>query len=77
MFLTGFLTRLNAKVSQDRPETEERSVGFCAVDNGKMICNIGIMDMATRTLDGTVEYAGDLYGFATLPVMQEKAFARL
>ena len=49
------------------PRLKDGVVGFCTVENGKVVSYVGAMDLATRTLDGTVEYAGGIYGVATLP----------
>lgn len=42
-------------------------VSFIGVEKGKIIGHVGVMDLATRTIDGDVEYVGGIYGVATLP----------
>jgi len=42
-------------------------VGFCAVEDGRIIGHVGVMDLATRTLDRSIEYVGGVYNVATLP----------
>ncbi len=49
------------------PRSRDSPVGFCAVENGCVIGFVGVLDLATRTLDGTVEHVGGMYGVATLP----------
>jgi len=49
------------------PRSKNGPVGFCAVENERIIGHVGVLDLATRTLDGKVEYVGGLYGVATLP----------
>jgi ribosomal protein S18 acetylase RimI-like enzyme len=49
------------------PRLKDGCIGFCAVDGGKLIGYVGVMDLATRTLQNTVEMAGGIYGVATLP----------
>jgi predicted acetyltransferase len=49
------------------PRLRNGPVGFCAVEDGRIIGHVGVMDLATRTLDRRVEYVGGLYGVATLP----------
>jgi ribosomal protein S18 acetylase RimI-like enzyme len=49
------------------PRSKDSLVGFCAVDNGCVVGFVGVLDLATRTLDGTVEHVGGMYGVATLP----------
>jgi GNAT superfamily N-acetyltransferase len=49
------------------PRLKSGPVGFCAVENEMVVGYVGVMDLATRTLDGTLEYVGGIYGVATLP----------
>jgi len=47
-------------------------VGFCAVEDGRITGHVGVMDLATRALDRSIEYAGGLYNVATLPGYTQK-----
>jgi len=49
------------------PRLKNSPVGFCAIEGNDLIGYVGVMDLATRTLDGAVEYVGGLYGVATMP----------
>ena len=49
------------------PRLRESCVGLCAIDEGTVVGYVGIMDLTTRTLEGTVEKTGGIYGVATLP----------
>lgn len=49
------------------PRLRDSPVGFFAVQNDNVIGSVGVMDMTTRTLDGSIEYVGGVYGVATLP----------
>ncbi len=49
------------------PRSKDSPVGFCAVENDKVVGYVGVLDLATRTLDGDVKYVGGIYGVATLP----------
>jgi ribosomal protein S18 acetylase RimI-like enzyme len=49
------------------PRLIDGCIGFCAVDEEKLVGYVGVMDLATRTLQNTVEMAGGIYGVATLP----------
>lgn len=49
------------------PRLKNSPVGYCALENNQVIGFVGTMDLATRTLDGTVEFAGGIYEVATLP----------
>jgi len=49
------------------PRLKNSHVGFCAIEGDKVIGFVGVMDLATRTLDGNIEHVGGVYGVATLP----------
>jgi GNAT superfamily N-acetyltransferase len=49
------------------PRLRHSPVGFFAVQNDNVIGSVGVMDMPTRTLDGSIEIVGGVYGVATLP----------
>jgi len=57
------------------PRLRNSPVGFCGVENGRVIGYVGVMDLATRTLDGKVEYVGGIYGVATLPSHARKGIS--
>lgn len=59
------------------PRLRESCVGLCAVEAGKLVGYVGIMDLATRTLEGTVEKAGGIYGVATLPGYTRQGICRM
>lgn len=49
------------------PRLKNGPVGFYAVENGRIIGHVGVMDLATRALGGTAEPVGGVFGVATLP----------
>ena len=49
------------------PRLMDSGVGFCGVIEGKTVAYVGVMDLATRTVDNKVERTGGIYGVATLP----------
>ncbi len=49
------------------PRLRKSPVGYCALENNHVVGFVGVMDLATRTLDGTVEPAGGIFEVATLP----------
>jgi predicted acetyltransferase len=57
------------------PRLRNSPVGFCAVENERVIGYVGVMDFATRTLDGNIEYVGGIYGVATLPSHARKGIS--
>ena len=48
------------------PRLRNGPVSFIGVENGKIVGHVGVMDLATRTIEGNVEYVGGIYGVATL-----------
>ncbi|MGB2698714.1 MAG: GNAT family N-acetyltransferase [Candidatus Zixiibacteriota bacterium] len=40
-------------------------VGFCAVENGRLVGYVGVLDISTRTVEGTEEIVGGIYAVAT------------
>jgi predicted acetyltransferase len=66
-FRWTFNQRTFDKLVKIDPRLKNSSVGFCAIENGHVVGFVGVMDIATRTLNGTVEYVGGIYGVATLP----------
>ncbi len=57
------------------PRLKRGSVGFCAVENGKIVGFVGTLDIATRTLDEDIDYVGGIYGVATLPSHARKGIS--
>jgi GNAT superfamily N-acetyltransferase len=57
------------------PRLKNGTVGFCALENGRVVSYVGAMDLATRTLDGAIEHAGGIYGVATLPGYTRQGFS--
>lgn len=49
------------------PRLKNGPIGFCALEGSRIIGYVGVMDIATRTLEGTTERVGGLYGVTTLP----------
>ena len=49
------------------PRLRNSGVGFCALENNQVVGFVGMLDLATRTLEGNVEHVGGIFGVATLP----------
>lgn len=49
------------------PRLGNGPIGFFAVENGNIVGSVGVMDMPSRTMDGSIEHVGGIYGVATLP----------
>jgi GNAT superfamily N-acetyltransferase len=50
-------------------------VGLCALEGDHVVGFVGAYDLPTRTLGGSVEYAGGVYGVATLPSHTRKGIS--
>lgn len=66
-FRWPFNQRSFDQIAKIDPRLKDGPVGFCALENGCVVGYVGVMDLATRTLEGATEYIGGLYGVATLP----------
>jgi GNAT superfamily N-acetyltransferase len=49
------------------PRSRDSPIGFCAVENDLPVGFVGVLNLSTRTLDGSVEVVGGIFGVATLP----------
>ena len=49
------------------PRLKDGPVGFCAIENGRVVGFVGVLNLATKTLGGEIEHVGGIYGVATLP----------
>jgi ribosomal protein S18 acetylase RimI-like enzyme len=58
------------------PRLRESCIGLCAFDTGRVVGYVGIMDLATKTLQGSMEKAGGIYGVATLPGYTRQGICR-
>jgi ribosomal protein S18 acetylase RimI-like enzyme len=58
------------------PRLRESCVGLCAVEMERVVGFVGIMDLATKTLEGGLEKAGGIYGVATLPGYTRRGICR-
>jgi len=70
-----FNPRMYERLVKIDPRLKNSPVGFCAVENGRAIGYVGVMDLATRTLNGNPEYVGGIYGVATLPSHARKGIS--
>jgi len=51
-------------------------VGFCAVEDGRFIAFVGVMDIPTRTINGNEEMVGGIYDVATNPAFTKKGVCK-
>jgi predicted acetyltransferase len=76
-FRWTFNQRTFDKIVKVDPRLKNSPIGFCAIENGHIIGNVGVMDIATRTLDGTIETVGGIYGVATIPSHTRKGVSTI
>jgi predicted acetyltransferase len=57
------------------PRLQNSPIGFAATENQHLIGFVGVMNLATRTLDGSEENAGGIWGVATYPAHARKGIA--
>ncbi|MEA2089136.1 MAG: GNAT family N-acetyltransferase [Thermoproteota archaeon] len=63
------------KVIKVDPRLQDSPIGFAATENHRLIGFVGVMNLATRTLDGSKEKAGGIWGVATHPAYTRKGIA--
>jgi len=49
------------------PCYRDSPIGFCAVENHKVVGYVGVIELRTRNLSNKIETVGGIYGVATLP----------
>lgn len=59
------------------PRLRDSCVGFCGVEGEEVVGYVGVMGLDSRTLDGTVERVGGVYGVATLPGHTRQGICRM
>ncbi len=63
------------KWMESDPRIKNGIVGFCMLENEKIVGFVGVMDLITRNLNGKIEPAGGIWGVATLPSHARKGIA--
>lgn len=63
------------KVIKIDPRLQDSPIGFAATENQHLIGFVGVMNLATRTLNGSEEKAGGIWGVATHPLHARKGIA--
>lgn len=51
-------------------------VGFCATEKGRLTGFVGVMDIPTKTVDGTEEIVGGIYAVATNPLFAKRGICK-
>lgn len=51
-------------------------VGFCAVENGRMVGFVGVMDIPTKTVEGNEKVVGGIYDVATNPCFAKRGICK-
>jgi len=71
-FHLPFNLRAFEKIVKIDPRVRNGPVGFCAMENERLVGFVGAWDLPTRNLDGDIEYICGIYGVATLPGYMRK-----
>jgi predicted acetyltransferase len=65
---------------EERIRTDARlkdgPVGFCVVEDDRLVGFVGVMDIATRTLEGVVETIGGIWAVATDPGFAQQGICK-
>ncbi len=60
---------------KDHPRLKDNPVGYAAIENSQLVGFVGVMDLATRTLDRTKETVGGIWGVATHPAYARRGIS--
>jgi predicted acetyltransferase len=60
---------------KDHPRLKDNPVGYAAIENSQLVGFVGVMDLATRTLDGAKETVGGIWGVATHPAYAKRGIS--
>jgi len=63
------------EIAEIDPHYKDSPIGFCAVESGKVIGFVGVMELKTRNLNNEVEAVGGVWGVATLPSYTRKGIS--
>jgi GNAT superfamily N-acetyltransferase len=71
LIMMAFGSPFNPKVLEKTirldPRLNRSAIGLCAIEDGHLIGFVGLMDLTTRSIDGTIEPAGGIWAVSTLP----------
>ncbi|MGD8566015.1 MAG: GNAT family N-acetyltransferase [Candidatus Bathyarchaeota archaeon] len=60
------------KIIKTDPRLEHSPVGYAAIDDNRLVGFVGVMDIATRTLERSEEKVGGIWGVVTHPAHAKK-----
>ena len=60
---------------KDHPKLKDNPVGYAAIEKSQLVGFVGVMDLATRTLDGAEETVGGIWGVATHPAYARRGIS--
>ncbi len=63
------------EIARIDPRLKDSPIGFCAIEGDKVVGFAGVMDLATKILEGRIEHAGGLWGVAVLPSHARKGIS--
>jgi len=60
---------------KDHPRLKDNPVGYAAIEDSQLVGFVGVMDLATRTIDGAEETVGGIWGVATHPAYARRGIS--
>jgi len=66
-FAWTFNQKQHERAMKIDPRLKKSPVSFCALEDKRIVGHVGVLDLATRTVERTVENVGGIFGVATLP----------
>ena len=63
------------EIARIDPRLKDSPIGFCALEDGKVVGFAGVADLTTKILEGRIEQAGGLWGVAVLPSHSRKGIS--
>ena len=77
----AFWWPLSPKTMEERIRTDARlkdgPVGFCAVEDDRLVGHAGVMDIPTRTAEGKEEIVGGIWAVATNPNRARQGISKI
>lgn len=63
------------EIARIDPRLKDSPIGFCALEDDKVVGFAGVVDLTTKILEGRIENAGGVWGVAVLPTHARKGIS--
>jgi predicted acetyltransferase len=67
---------MEEKITTDR-RLKNSPIGFCAVEDDRLVGHAGVMDIPTRTVEGKTEIVGGIWAVATSPNQARQGISKI